>query len=160
MECKSVQKSLADYVVGAVHEDVKKQMDAHLQTCESCRFEFLFLQKTPSGIRGLPQVEPPEWLWNKIEGKLYEEKKSWLGLPQIFLRPALAFTFALLLLGLSYWKFFTPTHAPQVAVNMKTLMVTESTFHASPFMEQHYMTESENPAAQDAYLAMLYEGEK
>lgn len=160
MECQIVKKSLADYSVEAGHADMKQQMDEHLKTCEGCRSEFLFLQKTSSAIHELPQVEPPEWLWNKIEGKLYEEKKSWLGLPQIFLRPALAFTFALLLLALSYWKFFTPSRAPQVAVNMKTLMVTESTFHAAPFVKQHYMTEAENPAAQDAYLAMLYEGER
>lgn len=160
MECKNVKSYLPDYATGGVNEEIRKDVAAHLAACENCQEELAFLHLTETAIHELDGKEPPEWLWNKIEGKLYGEKKTWLGMPQIFFRPALAFTFALLLAVLSYLKFSPPPRPPQVAVNVKALVVSEATFHAAPFVRQHYMTEAENPAAQDAYLAILDEGRK
>lgn len=162
MECKNVKNELASYAIDNMNEEIKKDVAAHLSACANCQRELAFLQATETALHELDGKEPPEWLWNKIEGKLYGEKKTWLGTAQIFLRPALAFTFALLLAVLSYLKFSPPPRPPQDAANVKALVVTEATFHAAPFVEQHYVTEAENPIAQDGYLAMLYDydGEK
>lgn len=158
MECQTVKKSLADYVVDAVHEDVKKQIDEHLKTCEGCRSELLFLRKTSSVIHDFEEAEPPDWLWQKIEGKLFEEKKSWRQVP--FFRPAAALAFALLLFVVSYWKISQPSRRLPVVAALKTVDVTEATFHAAPFVEQYYATEAANPVSQSAYLSVLNEGEK
>ncbi len=160
MECKNVKNELPDYATGSMNEEIKKDVAAHLASCANCQKELAFLQATETALRELDGKVPPEWLWNKIEGKLYEEKKSRLGLPQFFLRPALAFTFALFLLGLSYLRFSPPSQPPQIAANVKAIVVTEATFHAAPFVEQYYMTEAGNPVAQDGYLTVLDEGWK
>ncbi len=157
MECHNVQKSLADYDTGAVHEDIKKQMDAHLNTCDTCRTELLFLHKTSSAIHDLQEIETPDWLWQKIEGKLFEEKKPWWQVS--LFRPVAALAFALLLFVVSYWKLNQPSPRLPVAVTLKTVDVTENTFHAAPFVEQYYATEAANPVSQNVYLAVMNEGE-
>lgn len=158
MECQSVKKSLADYVVDAAHEDVKKQIDEHLKTCEGCRSELLFLRKTSSVIHDFEEAEPPDWLWQKIEGKLFEEKKSWWQVS--LFRPAAALAFALLLFALSVYKWQQPVSYHAVTPNVKTVEVTEATFHAEPFVQQYYATEAANPVSQNVYLSVINEGEK
>ena len=66
MNCLQCEECLSEYVENTLGADTRRELDAHLHTCQSCR-ELLgvFTQLIDTG-KTLPTYEPPPWLAARI----------------------------------------------------------------------------------------------
>lgn len=55
------------YILGALPSDACEEVEAHLETCEACRYEAALSWRSARALRfGVPQVEPPEALRSRM----------------------------------------------------------------------------------------------
>ena len=65
------QESLAAYALGALDADEVASLEAHLQTCESCREELAGYRALSDGLlAGLPPRQPSPALRRRLQGRL------------------------------------------------------------------------------------------
>ena len=50
MDCKVAKQLMADYLMGMTDEEVKKEFEEHLNSCESCKKALEELKKSRAGV--------------------------------------------------------------------------------------------------------------
>ncbi|HEX7539224.1 MAG TPA: anti-sigma factor, partial [Syntrophales bacterium] len=73
MTCKEIEDQLPGMIDGALPETEKKRIEAHLETCASCRKAFADLRTSDERVKSLEEVEPPPWLKTRVMARVREE---------------------------------------------------------------------------------------
>ena len=73
MTCKEIEDLLPGMIDGALADAEKKRIEAHLETCASCRKAFADLRKSDERVKSLEEVEPPPWLKTRVMARVREE---------------------------------------------------------------------------------------
>lgn len=108
MECRDIQNKLSAYLESLVSSEEKALIEAHLNSCPACSADLADLRKTLELIRGLEEVEPPEWMAQKIMTRVREESRQEKGILQKLFYPLhvklpLEAVAALLVVGLTLY---------------------------------------------------------
>ena len=100
-------ETLADYVLGALSADETRALEAHLETCETCRQEVYRLKEALYVLLDvLPLQTPPAGVWHKVQGRRQRRWRGRLRYPDArrFVTPWLAAVFfSVLLVGGLGW---------------------------------------------------------
>jgi len=71
--CDAVRPRLDDWVEGSLPDAERREVAAHLESCEACRGEAAGLGALFSATAGLPrEIQPPRDLWPAIDARLDE----------------------------------------------------------------------------------------
>ena len=73
MTCKEIEDLLPGMIDGALPETEKKRIEAHLETCASCRKAFADLRTSDERVKSLGEVDPPPWLKTRVMARVREE---------------------------------------------------------------------------------------
>jgi anti-sigma factor RsiW len=79
--CKDIQVQLADFVVGALPEPERGEIERHLQECGVCQRELSALQRAGAALDALELEEPPTGLWQSICREIEPPKPEPAGAP-------------------------------------------------------------------------------
>ncbi|HIE51101.1 MAG TPA: hypothetical protein EYP85_05025 [Armatimonadetes bacterium] len=121
MNCKQVQKLLADYSVHRLRPRQQQAIAQHLAECPLCAREWDLFTRTLELVEQVSTPEPPANLWSRVEARLLAQREQgrrswvprwrerWSALP---LKPAFAVLTVLLLLGLFLRTRLAPPPAP------------------------------------------------
>jgi len=75
MERSKIREKLSDYLDGFVSSEEKRFIDEHLMSCESCRESLSDLRKTVNHVQNLQEIEPPQWLTERIMARVRSESQ-------------------------------------------------------------------------------------
>jgi predicted anti-sigma-YlaC factor YlaD len=76
-QCKVLLGSLSDYIDGELQEELCRQIDEHLKTCEDCRIVVNTLQKTVDIYKQMDSSKDlPEGVKERLLAKLHLEEYS------------------------------------------------------------------------------------
>jgi hypothetical protein len=87
MTCKEIEDLLPGMIDGALPETEKKRIEAHLETCVSCRKAFADLRMSDERVKSLEEVEPPPWLKTRVMARVREEAGQKEGFLRRFFYP-------------------------------------------------------------------------
>ena len=87
MTCKEIEDQLPGMIDGALPETEKKRIEAHLETCASCRKAFADLRTSDERVKSLEEVEPPPWLKTRVMARVREEAGQKEGFLRKFFYP-------------------------------------------------------------------------
>jgi len=87
MTCKEIEDLLPGMIDGALPETEKKRIEAHLETCASCRKTFAELRMSDERVKSLEEVEPPPWLKTRVMARVREEAGQKEGFLKKFFYP-------------------------------------------------------------------------
>ena len=73
MTCKEIEDLLPGMIDGAIPETEKNRIEAHLESCASCRKAFADLRIADERVKSLEEVEPPAWLKTRVMARVREE---------------------------------------------------------------------------------------
>lgn len=76
MECREVQDNLNNYIEGILSSEAIRPFEEHLASCNKCREAHADLKKTISHIKGIEEIESPQWLTQKVMSKVREEAEA------------------------------------------------------------------------------------
>lgn len=69
--CEETRERLDEWVEGSLTEPDRREVAAHLESCESCRAEAAEVGELRSAAAGLPrEIRPPRDLWPAIDARL------------------------------------------------------------------------------------------
>ncbi|MRR39194.1 DUF2275 domain-containing protein, partial [bacterium] len=80
MTCKEIEVLLPGMIDGALADAEKKRIEAHLESCASCRKAFADLRKTDERVKSLEEVEPPYWLKTRVMARVREAAEQKEGI--------------------------------------------------------------------------------
>ena len=119
---------LGDFVEDSLHGPERREVEAHVKTCESCRATVEDLAEIRKAAASLDRLSPPQAVWERVQDSIRSQSvergsrgtslSSLSGGAQPFSiashRWALAATLLVSLgaLGLTYWLGFLPGQAP------------------------------------------------
>lgn len=75
MKCRDAQILLADYAAGALTEQERAAVKAHLAACPGCREELAFLKEYATRIASYPTLKAPAGFIASLHGRLHAEKE-------------------------------------------------------------------------------------
>lgn len=87
MTCKEIEDLLPGMIDGALPETEKKRIEAHLETCASCRKTFADLRISDERVKSLEEVEPPPWLKTRVMARVRAEAEQKEGFLRKFFYP-------------------------------------------------------------------------
>lgn len=104
MRCRACHKKLSCYVDGELSGRDRREVEAHLASCEGCRAELERLSLIRGAFASLPGATPVPFFYERIATRLRaEEAPAWEGW-KVFGRLAAAAVLLIACLGLSfYW---------------------------------------------------------
>ncbi len=73
MTCKEMEDLLPGMIDGALPETEIKRIEAHLETCASCRKALADMRIADERVKNLEEVEPPPWLKTRVMARVREE---------------------------------------------------------------------------------------
>jgi hypothetical protein len=73
MECDNIKEKLSAYIEGLSPAEEKAKIEEHLKSCQECRTSLADLEKTVSYVKSLEDIEPPDWLSQKVMTRVREE---------------------------------------------------------------------------------------
>ena len=73
---------LAPLALDALDDDARAEIEAHVDTCTECQNELDGLREVATAL-GNTVESPPEGLWDKIAGRLYETERDVATLPPL-----------------------------------------------------------------------------
>jgi hypothetical protein len=82
MKCEDVNDLLAAYLDEEITPEERRQIEAHLETCEKCRDEMRLLASTQTGLRQafdamVARVEPSPQVWNRVRQRMESRNPLW-----------------------------------------------------------------------------------
>ena len=80
MTCKEMEDLLPGMIDGALPETEIKRIEAHLETCASCRKALADMRIADERVKNLEEVEPPPWLKTRIMAQIREEARRKEGI--------------------------------------------------------------------------------
>lgn len=87
MECSEVQKRLTAYLEGTLPPEERALVEEHLAPCRQCSQSLAELKRTLEHLQGLPEVEPPPWLAQKVMARVRSEAETKRGIWQFLFYP-------------------------------------------------------------------------
>ncbi len=72
MRCEEIKNLLSDYLENDIDLKTKKLMDEHLAICANCAKELQVLKEIVSGLKEIPEVEPPPYFLEAIRARMQE----------------------------------------------------------------------------------------
>ncbi len=79
MTCKEMENLLAGLVDGALSEEERHRVEAHLRTCETCRKALADLENADRLVKRMEEVAPPPWLKTRVMARVREEAQQRQG---------------------------------------------------------------------------------
>jgi hypothetical protein len=76
MDCDAIRKKLAARIEGDLSQGDEALVSEHLAVCPQCRETYSDLQKTLTHLKSLEEIEPPEWLTQKVMARVREEARK------------------------------------------------------------------------------------
>lgn len=73
---------LAPLALDALDNDARAEVEAHVETCAECQNELDGLREVATAL-GNTIESPPEGLWDKIAGRLYDTERDMATLPRL-----------------------------------------------------------------------------
>lgn len=70
MKCTEIKNLLSPYLDGDLDEKKKQWIDEHLAICSSCAKELEELKEIISGLKKIPEVEPPPYFLEAVHARL------------------------------------------------------------------------------------------
>ena len=80
MECSDVREKFSAYIEGIISFEEKSVIDEHLKSCRKCSESLADLRKALEHVKNLEDVEPPQWLTQKIMTKVKAKENSGKGI--------------------------------------------------------------------------------
>jgi len=80
MECGDVRERISAYIEGIISFEEKSVIDEHLKSCRKCSESLADLRKTLEHVKNLEDVEPPQWLTQKIMTEVRAKEKTRKGI--------------------------------------------------------------------------------
>jgi anti-sigma factor RsiW len=99
MSCKRMEERILPYVDGRLKESERREMEAHLAACATCRLRVNEFRAVTGLLDELPQIEPSAAFDVRVRARVAAEpvKQSWWA--WFTPSPRVAFAASLLLLG-------------------------------------------------------------
>jgi hypothetical protein len=72
-KCSYIEKYLIDYIFGELPEDLEKEVNEHLQICQTCNMELDEMLNTIDLLKALKQEETPRILYFKQPNSLFSK---------------------------------------------------------------------------------------
>ena len=85
--CKEIEDLLPGMIDGALPETEKQRIEAHMETCASCRKALADLRMSDERVKSLEEVEPPPWLKTRVMARVREEAGQQEGFLRKFFYP-------------------------------------------------------------------------
>jgi hypothetical protein len=128
MECSKIREILSDYIDGLVSSEERRFIDEHLMSCEMCSEYLSDLRETVDYVQNLEEIEPPQWLTERIMEKVKSESQPKKGILE---------------------RLFYPLHIKlPIEAIAAVLVVVISIYMFKPFLPQTKMeTHTEAPKA-------------
>ncbi len=106
MDCRRIQRILADYIEDNLSQDTTKAIEAHLRACEVCAQEYHRLLRVGDLLRQWAPEVPTHSLWMAVRGRLAfgHRRRRWWRYG--------AGAAAAALLGIAIWAMNRPTPPP------------------------------------------------
>lgn len=76
MTCKEMEDLLPGMIDGALPDTEIKRIEAHLETCASCRKALADMRIADERVKNLEEVEPPPWLKTRVMAQIREEARQ------------------------------------------------------------------------------------
>jgi len=76
MNCEQIEPQLGSYIDNQLSAAEREHVDAHLESCSSCRAELAELRDLVDGIARPETVSVPDALWASIERRLDQTQRS------------------------------------------------------------------------------------
>jgi len=73
MECSNIQEKLSAYTENIISYEEKLLIEEHLKFCRKCSKSLSELRKTVKYVQSLEEIEPPQWLTQKIMARIRSE---------------------------------------------------------------------------------------
>ncbi len=74
---------VGDYLDGELNTDARRELEEHLESCESCRQLVAELQQIREAARALPRSNPPERIWTRLSEELRSRHEAANGSPPV-----------------------------------------------------------------------------
>src|SRR4030043_1736421 len=87
MDCSDIQEKLSAYIEGVISSEEKALIEEHLKSCRKCGESLADLRKTMEYVKNLEEIEPPEWLTQKVKARGRSEVKPKKGILQKLFYP-------------------------------------------------------------------------
>ncbi len=87
MECNKVRQRLSDYIDELMPSEEKASIDSHFKSCRQCRQSLDDMRKAIEHLKNLEEVEPPQWMAQKIMAKIRSEAPAKKGILQKLFYP-------------------------------------------------------------------------
>ncbi len=108
--CEIIRKQLADYLEQNLEPTTAREVEAHLEACESCRAECHRLEQVPELLQRWAPPVPTEALWQGVQARL--QRKRW-RFPR--LAYALVGSAAAVLALVAFWQWWSrPVPPPAI----------------------------------------------
>ncbi len=145
MKCAQVRNNLAEYQLGGLSENERREIALHLESCAECRAELAALERLEDLLTPVERVGAPANMWSHIQPRLQPRRAPWWGRVLATPRPIVAAVAAMLLGGVGVW---LATRGPTTIVGPETL--------ASTYQERQIVAEWSSPLADDAALGLMF----
>ncbi len=76
MECRKIREMLMTYFEGIASPQERKLVEEHILSCHGCSNALENLKRTKELIKGLPEVEPPPWLQQRVMARIRSEEEA------------------------------------------------------------------------------------
>jgi hypothetical protein len=86
MNHNDIRHKLSEYMDGSITAEERAAIEAHLKTCSVCS-DARELQKTVEHVKSIEEVEPPDWMTQKIMAKVRSVAEGRKGIFQRFFFP-------------------------------------------------------------------------
>ena len=76
MECREIQENLNNYIEGLFPPETVRLYEEHFALCSKCSGDLSDLRRSIELVTGLEEIEPPQWLTQKVMARVREEAAS------------------------------------------------------------------------------------
>lgn len=70
MKCEQIRSQLADLPTRDNVASIPQDLKLHLSTCAQCKREWIAMNRTIQWLEHLPEVNPPDELWERVESRI------------------------------------------------------------------------------------------
>jgi hypothetical protein len=152
MTCKEIEVLLPGMIDGALADAEKKRIEAHLESCASCRKAFADLRIADERVKSLEEVEPPPWLKTRVMARVREEAGQKEGIFRKLFYPLHVKVpiqaLATVLIAVVAWNVYK-TGEPEFRQMTPPPVVVQEAPHAQAPQEAAPAKREESPAARE-----------
>jgi anti-sigma factor RsiW len=116
MDHQSAKELFSQFLDGELPSDQVKELEAHLEQCDTCRAELEALKKTLSSLAGLAPVPPPQDFGRKVQQRIKRRSRGRFFPDEHWIQrvPWEWISFVIIMLMLVMYYMLIQAQAPQV----------------------------------------------